>query len=98
MKLEIHYAEEWAALYQDGQLVRVGDTYATEEKAFELLGVETVQDDAFMRGQNYSQGVAKTLEEVEEYRKQREEAKELAAEKRAQAARLLSEAAALESK
>jgi hypothetical protein len=32
-KLEIHYADEWAALYVDGKLERVGDSYLAEERA-----------------------------------------------------------------
>lgn len=98
MQLEIHYAEEWAALYKDGDLVRVGDTSATESKALEMLGVVIVDDDAFMRGQNYREGVAQTLAEVEEYRERREFHRELAAEKRAQAAQLLADAEHLESR
>ena len=85
MDLEIHYAEEWAALYRDGQLVRVGDTYRTDEEAFKLLGVEIVQDDAFMRGQNSRDGVAQTLDQVDEYRWAREN-------KQAEAERLRKEA------
>lgn len=88
MELEIHYAEEWAALYVDGKLDRVGDTYNTEERAFELAGVTTVQDAAFMRGQNYRDGVAQTLEEVREYAADRDRRLAEAADLERQAADL----------
>lgn len=88
-KLEIHYnGDDWAALYVDGELAVVGDSYLAEERAFELLGVTIVQDDAFMRGQTRAAGVAPTLDEVQAYRTAREQAREL----RAEAARLLAEA------
>jgi hypothetical protein len=74
VKLEIHYAEEWAALYVDGNLERAGDTYLAEERAFELLGVTTVQDPAFLRGQASRDGCAQTLDEVEAYRSARDAA------------------------
>lgn len=70
-EVEIHYEQqwgEWAALYVDGKLVTVGDNDNTEEKAFDVLGVRMVQDDAFMRGQDRREGVAQTLSEVAEYR------------------------------
>ncbi|MFY1595521.1 hypothetical protein [Micromonospora sp. WMMD737] len=98
MKLEIHYAQGWAALYVDGQLDpnTVGDSYHAEEKAFELLGVKQVQDDAFMRGQIHRDGVAPTLDEVAAYRQARLDRLRTAAEKRRDAERLLAEAAELE--
>jgi hypothetical protein len=95
MNIEIHYADEWAALYLDGKLDRVGDAYLAEEKAFGLLGVKQVQDDAFMRGQNQASGVADTLDEVAEYRRQRDEALTEAARLRAQADELLAKAGLL---
>ena len=93
--MEIHYAEEWAALYVDGKLKTVGDSYLAEEMALNLLGVKIVQDDAYMRGQNQRDGVAKTLDEVHEYRVKRDAALARAAELRAQAAELEAQAAAL---
>lgn len=90
--LEIHYEGEWAALYVNGNLEEVGDSYHAEERAFELLGVTTIQDDAFMRGQTQRSGVANTLAEVEEYRVARRAALDLAASLREQAAVLLAEA------
>jgi len=99
MNLEIHYSGDWAALYVDGQLDHdtVGDSYHAEEKAFELLGVKQVHDDAFMRGQDQRSGVAQTLDEVADYRHARENRRSLAEQKRAEAERLLAEAKELES-
>jgi hypothetical protein len=65
---ELHYEDEWAALYVDGKLVTVGDAYSSEEYAFSLLGVKQVHDNAFMRGQNGRDGVAQTLDEAAVYR------------------------------
>lgn len=96
MELEIHYDEEWAALYKDGLLVRVGDAYRTEEEAFAILGVTIVQDNAFMRGQGKADGVAKTLDEVHEYSEQRRLNQTRAADMREQAQCLLAEAVNLE--
>jgi DNA-binding CsgD family transcriptional regulator len=95
--LEIHYTGEgWAALYVDGKLDRVGDSYLAEERAFQLAGVTTVTDDAFMRGQNQREGVAQTLDEVAAYRAQRERDKAEAARLREEAQRLLARAAGLD--
>jgi hypothetical protein len=95
-KLEIHYDpdREWAALYVDGQLDGVGDAYVREERAFELCGVQQVKDNAFLRGQDRRDGVAKTLAEVAEYRRARDD--RAAARKREEAARLLAEADEIE--
>ena len=97
-ELELHYADEWAALYVDGELdaSTVGDSYIAEAKALRILGVRIVQDDAFMRGQNARDGVAKNLDEVTAYREQRERRLAEAAKLRADAQALLDQAQALE--
>lgn len=95
MEIEIHYDEEWAACYVDGRLAVVGDSYLAEEKAFELLGVKQVSDDSFMRGQRSRDGVAQTLQEVEEYRTRRTERERQASALEVEASRLLREADAL---
>jgi hypothetical protein len=97
-QMEIHYAQEWAALYVDGQLVEdtVGDTYHAVDEALERAGVKQVYDDAFMRGQTGYDGVAKTLVEVETYRLAREERLARAVALRADADALLSQAKQLE--
>ena len=98
LELEIHYADDWAALYQDGELVSrsVGDSYLAEEQALALLGVKQVHDDAFMRGQTQRSGVATTLQEVEEYRASRDQRLAQAQQLRTQASELEATAAALE--
>jgi hypothetical protein len=93
--MEVHEEEEWSALYVDGRLALVGGGYLADERVRELVGVVTIQDDAFMRGQKRADGVAQTLEEVEAYRTERERRRERAAELRAEAARLEREAAGL---
>jgi len=89
---EIHYAGEWAALYVGGRLVIVGDTYRTEEEALSLLGVRTVHDDAFMRGQTQRDGVAATVGDIVTYRVERDRRQAEADRLRAEARRLLAEA------
>ncbi|MEU3452225.1 hypothetical protein ABZ671_01080 [Micromonospora sp. NPDC006766] len=98
MKLEIHYADDWAALYIDGQLDSdsVGDSHIAEARAFKLLGAKQVYSNAFMRGQSFRAGVAPTLADVEAYKQEMDARQAEAAEKRAEAARLLAEAEALE--
>lgn len=94
--MEIHHADEWSALYVDGTLAEVGDTYWVEEKAFAMLGVAEVSEDSFLRGQGQKDGVAKTLEEVAEYRRSREERLQEAANLREAAASLLAQASEME--
>jgi hypothetical protein len=96
--IQIHYAEEWAALYVNGDLVErtVGDSYLAEEHALDILGVIQIHDDAFMRGQDQRIGVAKTLVEVEVYRIHRDATKANAEQLRTKAARLLAEAEELD--
>lgn len=98
-KMELHYADEWAALYVDGKLADngVGDAYRVEELAFEMAGVKQVKDDAFMRGQNQYDGVARTLDEVDEYRWARDNRAEEAKRLREEAEALIARAAELES-
>ncbi len=98
--LEIHYDPDgdWAALYVNGVLDRVGDAYRTEERALEVLGVTTVQDNAFLRGGDGvgQPAVARTLTEVAEYRTERERRREEAERLRAEAQALLEQAGDLD--
>lgn len=98
MNIEIHRDPngEWAALYVDGRLERVGDAYRVEERAFELLGVVVLHDNAFLRGQDQRGGCAQTLEQVDAYRAEREMKRIEAERLRAQAADLVARAVALE--
>jgi hypothetical protein len=95
-ELEIHCADDWAGLYVDGHLDRVGDAGNTIERALDLAGVKTVDDDAFMRGQNQAAGVAPTLADVEAYRAARTGRQAAAAGLRARAAELAAQADAIE--
>ena len=90
--IEIHEADDWAAVYLDGNLVRVGDAYLADEWLRTHFGVKTVQDDAFMRGQIQREGVAKTLDEVADYARSRQKRLDRAAALRAQAQQLEDEA------
>lgn len=65
--------EETTALYVDGKLDRVGDNYWVIERVLEIAGVETVHDDAFIRGGNGRDGVAQTITEIAEYAAKRDE-------------------------
>ncbi len=95
---EIHHAEEWSAVYMDGKLVSgPGDSYLQHEWLLEHFGVEQVQDDAFMRGQNRAEGAAQTIDEVEAYRLDRDAALMKADRLRREAAALVAKAADLES-
>lgn len=78
-------SEEWSALYINGELTDVGDTYWVEEQLFSYIGVEEDVDDAFMQGQKDRSGVAQTLDEVQAYRDRVAEADRQAAELRRQA-------------
>lgn len=92
-KLEIHYADDYAALYFDGVLDREGKVHNVEERAFFLLGVKQVVDDAFLGG---NEKAYITLAEVHQYHAERENNKVLAAELRKQAEDLLNKARVLE--
>lgn len=93
--IEVHEAEEWSALYLDGKLVLVGDSYHADEWIRGHFGIKTVQDDAFMRGQTSRAGVATTLGEVAAYAQDRQDRLTRAAELQAEAARLTEEASRL---
>ena len=96
-QLEIHYSDDdWAALYVDGLLDRVGDAYVVEERSLDLLGVTIVHDNSFLRGQDSRDGVAGTLDDVNAYRQAAEQAMTAADAKRAEAQLLLAEADALD--
>lgn len=83
-----------AALYGDnGQLITARDYSYVIERACELAGVEfDWTDSAYMMGQNSWGGVAKTLDEVDTYRLERDEEIEEAKRLEAEAARLAKQA------
>lgn len=94
----IYEGDDWAALYQDGVLIRdtVGDRYHAVDRALDLCGVEVIQDEAFMRGQNGREGVAQTIAEVEAYKAERDAKAAQAAILRADAATLIARAKELD--
>lgn len=94
--IQFHHADDWTAVYLNGQLVRVGDTYLAEEWLHREVGVVDVFDDAFMRGQNSRDGVAQTLDEVASFATERDVKIARATALREEASRLLSEAGVIE--
>jgi hypothetical protein len=54
--------EEWSALYVDGKLDIVGDSYLIDDRISELFGVTEYQDESFMQGGNDYGDVAPTLD------------------------------------
>ena len=42
-------SEDWSALYVKGRLVEVGDHYWVEEKLHQLLGIDEISSDDFLR-------------------------------------------------
>ena len=87
---------EWTAVYLDGELERVGDHYLADEWLHDYAGVKVVDDSGFMRGGNSYNDVARTLNEVHEYMRSREDKLAEAASLRAQAAEFLQRATELE--
>lgn len=100
-RLEIHYCgEEWAALFVDGKLHTIGDSYVAEERALIMCGVKTVSNEDggsdVLRGGTGRDNYARTLEEVAAYRAEREQREATAAHLREKAAQYLAEAEAVE--
>lgn len=93
---EIHTYDDWSALYIDGKYITEGHEYNITEKVFSLLGIEVVQDDAFMRGAG-GRDTAVTLEEVSIYRAERDDKLRRAEELRREAEGLVLQAKELES-
>lgn len=81
---------EWSALYQDGKLVVVGDSYHSDEYLSQFLNVETRYngDDVFLGKEAYRENVSLTLEKVEDFEKQKRE-KELRAQELSEKAKIL---------
>lgn len=99
--IEFHVADEWTAVYLDGKLQTVGDSYLADEWLQGYVGVkvvQVVQDDAFMRGGSSSNTVAKTLDELHDYQLERDRKLAQAQKLRDEAQDLLAQAAVLEEK
>ena len=58
-------SEDWSALYHRGELVEVGDHYLVNDKLLQMLGVQTIQSDDFLRGGNSREDVAPDLGAIE---------------------------------
>ena len=95
--IEFHRQGEWTAVYLDGELQRVGDHYLANEWLQERCGVKVVDDDAFMLGDPFGKCIATSLEEVENYRRYREERRREAAILRERADAMIRDAEKLES-
>ena len=80
MKLVRYRDEEWSALYINGELDTVGDSYLSDDRISELLDITEISDNAFLQGGDSYEDVAKTLEEVEAYSLKQNEAEEILAE------------------
>lgn len=95
MQLVKYTDEDWSALYVDGKLDIVGDSYTINDRIEELAGVESHSSDAFMRGGKTREGVAQTLDELHEWEREQETRNEEADRLRAEAAELIARAAQL---
>ena len=94
-----YQSEEWSALYIDGKLDTVGDSYHSDERIAQLLGVEEHgDDDAFMRGGNSYADVAQTLDELDSYVNSRTQLLAQAEALRAQATALEAQASSFREK
>jgi hypothetical protein len=94
--IEFWRYEDWTMVYKDGQLQQAGDHYLADEWLQKLCSVKVVDDDAGVcipDGQNALKTLA-YVHAAEEARKQR---LNVAENLRIEAARLLAEAAKLES-
>jgi hypothetical protein len=92
----MYQSDEWTALYVNGRLDRVGDSYLADERLRELVGCVYIQDNAYLRGGNSRDGVAQTLDEVTAYQRVRADREARAEQLRNEAARLLQEAEGLD--
>jgi len=94
-------SQEWSALFVNGERRQIGDHYLTDEAIRELFGVKTIQSDDFLlggdgSGRDGTPPPARTLAEVEAYTAERTAREVRAGELRAEAARLVAEANALD--
>ena len=87
--------EEWDALYVNGYLDRVGDSYLTDERISTLAGVKDIEMD-FLRGGEYRTDAADTLAELYTYHEETVGRKQKADRLREQAQKLLDEADSLD--
>lgn len=86
----VYEDEEWAAVYKDGKLVRVGESYLADEYLRAEFGVETIVSDAFYLGveRPTREDVASTLTEIHAFEQASDQRHAKAEELLAEAARL----------
>lgn len=66
--------EEWSALYIDGELARVGDSYLIDEYLEAMLSVKNINsNDYFLGREGRYENVAQTLAEIDEYLQAKED-------------------------
>ncbi len=87
--------EEWTALYIDGYLDQVGDSYLIDERIAEIAKVEYIEAD-FLQGGDNRETVAQTLDELKAYNEKTGVARQRAQELRNRAQALLEQADLLE--
>lgn len=95
--MQIHVTSgDWAAIYVDGKFEDQGHESTIYEKALSLFNVEFVYDPAFMRGDSSGRSTAKTTEDIEEYKRTRDERRAQARDIRLKMAEMEKEASSLE--
>lgn len=72
MKLQRFTGEDWSALYVDGKLDTVGDSYLIDERISEIAGVEEKISEGFFKGGYDYQHVLETADEVFEHIREQE--------------------------
>lgn len=88
--VEIHHTDDWAGLYVDGKLVVHGDSYLTDERLQSMVGATDSYDGDWLKPDGRT--AMETIEEVHARKVQREANEVEAAEKVAEARRLIEEA------
>lgn len=91
-------SQEWSAVYHDGGLVSAGDHAVVIEKLLALLQVAVISSDDFLQGGDSHASVAQSLDELQEYRRAREELEHEASELERQADALRARAQTLRAK
>ena len=89
-------ADEWSALYVDGVLDRVGDSYLIDERIATIAGVQTIAGGEILMPNGIREiDVPKTLDAAEQAIREHEQRKAQSEQLREQAAALEAEATAL---
>jgi hypothetical protein len=87
-----------SALYVDGVLDRSGDHYLIDERIAELAGVVTHNSNYFMLGGNSYEGIARSIDEIDQYASAKAELEQEAADLKRRAAELIERAKELQAK